>query len=392
MNDLARKVEALVVGGGPAGLAAAEVLSGAGHEVLLAEAMPSLGRKFLMAGKSGLNLTKDESAEAFQARYSRRNSVFREVMEGFGPEEVLAWAKGLGEPVFTGSTGRVFPKAMKASPLLRKWLVRLTEQGVEARTRWRWTSWEDGLWLFETPQGLQRVLPRVAVMALGGGSWARLGSNGVWAKVFQEEGIETVGFLPSNVGFSVNWSPHMEAHFGLPVKGVRLVAGDAESRGEWVISRRGMEGGGIYEVSQAVREGAALVVDLQPDRTVSDLQARLARAGKASLGNRLRKAGLSPVQRALVLEWGRNLALPLAERIKGLPVPLSGLMPLDEAISTAGGVDWGALDRLQLKMRPGVFCAGEMLDWDAPTGGYLLTACLATGFAAGNDASALLHG
>ena len=179
MNDLARKVEALVVGGGPAGLAAAEVLSGAGHEVLLAEAMPSLGRKFLMAGKSGLNLTKDESAEAFQARYSRRNSVFREVMEGFGPEEVLAWAKGLGEPVFTGSTGRVFPKAMKASPLLRKWLVRLTEQGVEARTRWRWTSWEDGLWLFETPQGLQRVLPRVAVMALGGGSWARLGSRGL---------------------------------------------------------------------------------------------------------------------------------------------------------------------------------------------------------------------
>lgn len=391
MSDPVHKVDALIVGGGPAGLAAAEVLLGAGHSVLLVEAMPSLGRKFLMAGKSGLNLTKDEASEAFRARYLRGSLVFQEVMERFGPREVLAWVEGLGEPVFTGSTGRVFPVAMKASPLLRKWLARLAEQGMNARTRWRWVGWDDDAWEFETPEGTQRVLPRVAVMALGGGSWARLGSDGAWQRVFQGEGIETVEFLPSNVGFRIEWSGHMEAHFGAPVKGVRLIAGAAESRGEWVISRRGMEGGGVYEVSQAVRDGADLVVDLQPDRTVEDLEARLGKAGKASFGNRLRKAGLSPVQRALVMEWGRDMPGSLGARIKALPVPVKGMMPLDQAISTAGGVDWATLDGLELKAKPGVFCAGEMLDWDAPTGGYLLTACLGTGFAAGRAALAHLQ-
>ena len=394
MSDAVRKVDALVVGGGPAGLAAAEVVSGAGYSVLLADAMPSLGRKFLMAGKSGLNLTKDEPEKAFRARYSRGNRAFHDVIEGFGPSEVLAWAEGLGESVFTGSTGRMFPKAMKASPLLRKWLARLAGQGVEAQTRWRWAGWEDDVWLFDTPEGVQRIMPRVAVCALGGGSWSRLGSDGAWQAVFQGQGIETTEFLPSNVGFRIDWSSHMKAHFGCPVKGVQLRAGKVESRGEWVISHRGMEGGGVYEVSRAVRDGAALQVDLQPDRTVDALQVRLGKSGKASLGNKLRKAGLSSVQRALAMEWSR--AVPegqsLAGRIKALPVPVAGMMPLDEAISTAGGVAWGALDALELKAKPGVFCAGEMLDWDAPTGGYLLTACLATGFAAGNAASDILVG
>ena len=269
-------------------------------------------------------------------------------------------------------------------------MTRLADRGVEARRRWRWRGWDGDVWLFETPDGLQRVQPEVAVMALGGGSWARLGSDGVWARLFQEEGIETVAFLPSNIGLRVAWSEQMRAHFGAPVKGVRLRAGEVESRGEWVISRAGIEGGGVYEVSQAVRNGAALFVDLQPDRLVEDIAARLARAGKGSLGNRLRKTGLSPVQRALLMEWGRPLpeGAALAARLKNLPVPVQGLMPLDQAISTAGGVSWEALDGLMLKARPGVFCAGEMLDWDAPTGGYLLTACLGTGFAAGQAALA----
>lgn len=387
-----KRVEALVVGAGPAGLAAAEVLSAGGLSVVVVDAMPSVGRKFLMAGKSGLNLTKDEDPAAFLARYGDGSEVFRGAIEAFGPDAVKGWARGLSEDLFTGTTGRVFPRAMKASPLLRRWMGRLAGQGVEVRTRWRWTGWDDERFVFSTPAGEVRVSADLAVMALGGGSWARLGSDGAWAKVFADAGIACLGFEASNAGLLVNWSDYLAGHFGAPVKGVALRAGDAFTRGEWVISKRGIEGGGVYEVTRAVREGAVLTVDLVPDWSVDEVARRLSRPrGKMSVSNYLRKAlGLSTVQRTLLMEWARPLpeGVALAALVKAVPVPVEGLFPLDEAISTAGGVAWEALDGFMLRARPGVFIAGEMLCWDAPTGGYLITGCLATGRAAAVQALA----
>ncbi len=377
-------MDALVIGGGPAGLAAAEVLAAAGKRVLLAEARPSVGRKLLMAGKSGLNLTKEE--EGFGAAYG--TDWLAPMLAAFGPSEVRAWAAGLGQETFTGSTGRVFPTAMKASPLLRAWLARL--ETVDVRTRWRWQGWEGAASLFSTPEGVQRLEAPVTVLALGGASWARLGSDGAWAGILAAEGVPLAPFRPANMGFEVAWSPHMTTHFGSPVKGARLSAGPLESRGEFVVSARGLEGGGIYEVSAAARDGAPLVVDLAPDLPVEDVTARLAKGGKDSIGNRLRKhLGLSPVARALLMEFGRPLpeGPALAALIKALPLRHSGPRPLDEAISVAGGVRREAVDEgLMLKARPGRFVAGEMLDWEAPTGGYLLTGCLATGRWAGQAA------
>ena len=388
MNGATDKCEALVIGGGPAGLAAAERLAARGYSVLVAEAMPSVGRKFLMAGKSGLNLTKTEEPEAFLSRFADGSDTLHAAMRDFGPKAVIAWAEGLGQPVFTGSTGRVFPVAMKASPLLRAWLARLAAMGVTVRTRMRWTGWEADAWRFETPDGVRLIRAEAVVLALGGASWRRLGSDGAWADGL---GLAVAPFKPSNVGLRVDWSAHMAPRFGQPVKAVRLIAGAVESRGEWVIAEGGIEGGGIYEVSMAVRDGAPLFLDLLPDLALDEVMARLARPrGKASLSNHVRKVlGLSPVLRALLMEWGRPLpeGTALAQRIKALPVPVIGTMPMDRAISTGGGLAWDALDGLMLKDRPGVFAAGEMLDWEAPTGGYLLTACLATGRAAGDAAS-----
>ena len=388
VNGASDKCDALVIGAGPAGLAAAERLAGRGVQVLVAEGMPSVGRKFLMAGKSGLNLTKSEGIEHFHRRYSDGSPAFAEAVHAFGPEEVCHWAEGLDQPVFTGSTGRVFPEAMKASPLLRAWLGRLAGLGVSFETRMRWTGRDGADWLFETPAGERRLRSGVTVLALGGASWRRLGSDGAWAGVL---GVPVAPFKPSNVGLRIGWSEHMAAHIGAPVKAVRLMAGAVESRGEWVISAGGIEGGGVYEVSMAVRDGALLFVDLLPDLDVAEVARRLSRPrGKASLANHLRKAlGLSAEQRALLMEWGRPLpeGAALARLLKALPVPVRGTMPLDQAISTGGGVAWDALDGFMLKALPGVFAAGEMLDWEAPTGGYLLTACLATGRAAGDAAA-----
>lgn len=387
-----KTVQALVVGAGPAGLAAAEVLSAGGLSVVVVDAMPSVGRKFLMAGKSGLNLTKDEGASAFLARFGDGSGAFREAVEAFGPEAVQDWARGLGEEVFTGTTGRVFPRAMKASPLLRRWMGRLAQLGVEVRTRWRWTGWDGAGFVFSTPEGEVRVAADVAVMALGGGSWARLGSDGAWAEVFAADGIACRGFEASNAGLCVNWSDHMAGFLGAPVKGTAFRAGDVVTRGEWVISKRGIEGGGVYEVTRAVREGAALTVDLVPEWSVEDVARKLSRPrGKMSVSNYLRKSlGLSAVQRAVLMEWARPLpeGAVLAALVKAVPVPVAGLFPLDEAISTAGGVEWEALDGFMMRAKPGVFVAGEMLDWDAPTGGYLMTGCLASGRAAARQALA----
>ena len=383
MEDTA---DAVVIGGGPAGLMAAEVIAKGGAKVIVCDGKPSLGRKFLMAGKSGLNLTKREEAAAFRGAYGDGFLSLERALAGFGPDEVVAWAEDLGQEMFTGSTGRVFPVAMKASPLLRAWLARLGGAGAELRTRWRWTGWQADCACIETPGGPVLVRARVTVLAMGGASWARLGSDGAWAAQFADQ---VADFAPANMGFEVDWSPHMAKHFGAPVKGVALLAGHEVGRGEFVISDRGLEGGGIYAVSRALREGAPLALDLLPDLSVDEVRQRLSRTRmKESLANRLRKGlGLSPVKIALVQEFGRPVPQDLAPLLKGLPVPLKGPRPMDEAISTAGGLRFDALTSdLMLKDRPGVFACGEMLDWEAPTGGYLLTACLATGRLAGEAA------
>ncbi len=364
---------ALVIGAGPAGLMAAEVLSGAGVSVTLVDQMPSVGRKFLMAGKSGLNLTK--VTDDFDAAYGVMPPVLAAALAAFGPDEVMAWAEGLGQPLFTGSTGRVFPKAMKASPLLRAWMGRLNSQGVTLLTRHRWVGWDGGETLFA---GHPSIAADLTICACGGGSWARLGSDGQWVDRF----ADVTPLRPANCGFVVKWSGHMAAHLGKPVKGVALTAGNLASRGEFVISARGIEGGGIYEVSAAMRDGAPLVVDLLPDRSLAQVRAALDRPrGKVSLSNHLRKVlRLDPVRIGLLNEFGRPFGDDLASTIKGLRILHQGPRPMDEAISTAGGLRFDALGGdLMVRDRPGVFAAGEMLDWEAPTGGYLITACLATG-------------
>ncbi|KNG93560.1 TIGR03862 family flavoprotein [Pseudaestuariivita atlantica] len=379
------RATALVIGAGPAGLMAAEVMAGAGLAVTVADAMPSPARKFLMAGKSGLNLTKDESGDAVLAAY--HGAGVTPMVAQFGPIEVMEWAEDLGQALFVGSSGRVFPKAMKASPLLRAWLARLDGMGVVLNRRWRWIG-APGEALFDTPEGEVRLERDVVVMALGGASWARLGSDGKWAA---RMGDRVAPFQPSNMGLLVDWSDKMAEHAGTPVKPLRLSAGDVSLPGEIVITARGIEGGGLYAVSRPVREGATLTLDLMPDLSVDAVRARLARKrGKASLSTHLRKTlGLPAVKRALMYEFGRPLPDELAPLLKALPVAHKGPPPMDEAISTAGGLRFDALTGgLMLRDVPGWYACGEMLDWEAPTGGYLLTACLATGRWAGRHAAA----
>lgn len=376
---------ALVIGAGPAGLMAAEQMALAGHKVVVAEAKPTVGRKFLMAGKSGLNVTKDEALPAFQGRFD--SDFLAPMLAEFGPAEVQHWCRDLGQPVFTGSSGRVFPKAMKASPLLRAWLVRLTAAGVEFRTRWRWAGFEGDAFAFDTPLGRQVLAPAVSVLALGGASWARLGSDAAWVPWLAERGVEIAPFRPANMGLAVTWSPHMARFFGQPVKGTALLAGSQRERGEFVISARGLEGGGIYAVSRSVRDGATLALDFMPDVARTEVDARLAkmRSGETA-ANCLRKLGLPAVAVALVMEFGRGM--PLGQAVKALAVAHDGPRPIDEAISVAGGITRAAVtDGLELQAIRGVFVCGEMLDWEAPTGGYLLTAAWATGRWAGRAAA-----
>ncbi|WP_297341484.1 TIGR03862 family flavoprotein [Pseudophaeobacter sp.] len=394
--DQERVWDAVVIGGGPAGLMAAGELAVQGHRVLLVEAKPSLGRKFLMAGKSGLNLTKDEPLAQLLPHFGAAAASLAPIIAAFDAAAIQDWARGLGQPLFTGSTGRVFPEKMKASPLLRAWLGELDKLGVTQQTRWRWTGWQGADLCFDTPDGAQQVKTRCTVLALGGASWARLGSDGGWSEILAAQGVGLEPFKPANTGLLVDWSAHVQGQYGQPVKGVKWQAGSSASRGEAVISARGLEGGGIYTVSAAVRDGADLSVDLLPDLSAGEITKRLSRPrGKASLANHLRRSlKLGAARTALLQEFGRPLPQhpeDLAALIKALPVNHAGLRPMDEAISTAGGLRWAELTPdLMLAKRPGTFCAGEMLDWEAPTGGYLLTGCFATGRWAGQGAARYL--
>lgn len=381
-----------MIGGGPAGLAAAEVLASRGMTVTLAEAKPSLGRKFLMAGKSGLNLTMDLPFDSFAAGYGDGADWLRPHLASFDNQAVQHWATDLGQTLFTGSTGRVFPRAMKASPLLRAWIARLSGQGVRLQTRWRWTGLsQKGRFAFDTPDGRQDIAADVTVLALGGASWSRLGSDGEWADLLSGRGVPCRAFVPSNMGIRVDWSRHMAPAFGRPLKNIALRAGTGRfCRGEAMISARGLEGSLVYQMSPAIRQGLPLFIDLLPDLSADRVAEALTRQPKkASLSNAVRKGlNLDGAKTALLLELvSERSRAAVAAEAKSLPLRHAGAAPLQEAISTAGGVDRAALDGLMLRALPGVFCAGEMIDWDAPTGGYLLTACLALGRAAGAQAA-----
>ncbi len=380
-----------VIGGGPAGLIAAERLRACGCEVAVYERMPTFGRKLLMAGRGGLNLTHSEPLDRFEARYGAATDRLKPCLDAFPPQALVAWTEALGHATFVGSSGRVFPKAMKASPLLRAWLRRLAEQGVRLETRAPWTGWDAaGALSFG---GRPAVGADAVVLALGGASWPRLGSTGDWAEMLAAKGVEIVPFRPANCGVLVAWSASFRDRFaGTPLKTLALSFEGERVRGEAMIARYGLEGGGVYALSARLREAiardgrAVLELDLRPDVTEGALAAKLARprAGQ-SLATFLRKAaGLSPVAVNLIREaHPGGLPETLARAIKAVPIVLTGTQGLDRAISSAGGVAWSAVDAgLMLRALPGVFVAGEMLDWEAPTGGYLLQGCFATGVAA----------
>jgi uncharacterized flavoprotein (TIGR03862 family) len=390
------KKSVAIIGGGPSGLMAAEHLAGKGHAVTVYDAMPTVGRKFLLAGKSGLNITHAEDYERFVTRFGAANDRLRPVLDLMTPTAIRNWAAGLGTETFVGSSGRIFPKAMKASPLLRAWLQRLEGMGVIVLTRHRWTGFDGDALLFDTPEGSKRVAADATLLALGGASWPKLGSTAAWVPLLQASGVDVSALRPANCGFDCDFSDSFDSRFsGYPVKSVKATSTAGTTQGEFVISRGGIEGSLIYAHSAALRDAldqeghAALTLDLTPGRTAEKLSADLARQDrKASFSTRLKKAAnLDKVKIALLREVraDANQLDPegLANLIKALPLTVNRPRPIEEAISTAGGVALEAIDeRFMLKSRPGTFIAGEMLDWEAPTGGYLLTACFATGIAA----------
>ena len=400
-----------IVGAGPAGLMAAEAAAGAGIRVDIYEHMSSPGRKLLMAGRGGLNLTHDEPLESFLARYGTRRREIGRLLAGFGPSEQREWVEALGIATFVGSSGRVFPRAMKAAPLLRAWLHRLSALGVQLHTRHRWLGWDDqGRARLRSPAGEQVIDCDALLLAAGGGSWRRLGSDAGWCEPLCARGVALAPLRPANCGFDATWSEHFRSRAaGQPLKPIALSVSDDRGHtlrepGECVVTETGIEGGVVYTLSAVLRDAierhgrVTVQLDLAPDRKPVWLAASLARArGKRSLAEHLRRrAGIDGVKRLLLYECLPAAVLQdaamLAAGIKSLPLTLLAARPLDEAISSAGGVPFEALDEhLMLRALPGVFCAGEMLDWEAPTGGYLLTACLASGRVAGRGAAAWLQ-
>jgi len=434
LNPLAFSCDIAVIGGGPAGLMAAEAAAHAGARVHVFDAMPSVGRKFLLAGKGGLNLTHSEPLAQFLPRYGARQELLAPWLHAFGPAELRAWAEGLGVPTFTGTSGRVFPRDMKAAPLLRAWLHRLRGQGVQFHMRHRWLGWaEDGRLRFATPEGEAAVQARAVVLALGGASWARLGSDGAWVPALEQRGVPVAPLRPANCGFdvprvdapagetrrdffreligrgpapAVGWTPFFTERFaGQPFKSVALAFTDSQGRhfarrGEFVATATGVEGSLVYAVSHLLRDEieahghATFHLDLLPDHSPERVLAEVRHPrGARSLSSHLKgRLGLDGIKAAILHEQlgkaGMADAAVLARAIKALPITVVAARPLDEAISTAGGVPFEALhENLMLRAAPGVFCAGEMLDWEAPTGGYLLTACFATGHVAGEGAA-----
>jgi uncharacterized flavoprotein (TIGR03862 family) len=405
MSDLSAAVA--VIGAGPAGMMAAETIAAAGHGVEVYDAMPSAGRKFLLAGVGGLNLTHSEPFEAFVGRYGARAAVLAPLLREFGADALRGWAAGLGVATFVGSSGRIFPTDMKAAPLLRAWLHRLRGQGVRLHMRHRWQGWDDdGALHFATPHGALAVRPQATVLALGGASWPKLGSDGAWWPWLQARGVDLAPLQPSNCGFDVAWSEHFRTrHAGEPLKSVALTVDGRRQVGECVVTAGGVEGSLVYAASAALRERiardgeAVFELDLLPHRSLEWVARELAHPrGPRSLSTHLKtrlhlagvKAGLlwERVPREVQADAARFAAL-----IKALPIRVTAPRPIAEAISSAGGVRFEALDDgLMLRALPGVFCAGEMLDWEAPTGGYLLTACFASGRAAGLGAVRWLAG
>lgn len=386
-----------IIGAGPAGLMAAEVLGTAGCRVTVYEAMPTVGRKLLLAGKSGLNITHAEDYHRFRTRFGAASPALRKALDAFTPDDVRAWAAGLGSETFVGSSQRVFPRSMKASPLLRAWLRSLDTLGVEILARHRWEGFEGDQLRIEGPDGARRITaPDAVLLALGGASWPRLGSDAAWVDWLAGRGVAINPLKPANCGFDVDWSDVMRDGFaGAPLKGVTATSAAGTHQGEFVVSRHGIEGSLVYHHAAALRDAlerdgqAELLVDLAPGRSLERLAANLARQDrKASFTTRLRKgAGMEGVKVALLRELSSPAAaadpVALARSIKHLPIPVRRTRPIAEAISSAGGICFESLDaHYMLKTLPGVFAAGEMLDWEAPTGGYLLTACLATGRAA----------
>jgi uncharacterized flavoprotein (TIGR03862 family) len=397
---------AIVIGGGPAGLMAAEVLSAGGVQVDLYDAMASVGRKFLLAGKGGMNITHSEDIENFAGRYGKRRPEVETWLDGFTPQQVRDWIHGLGIDTFVGSSGRVFPTDMKAAPLLRAWLHRLRESGVRFHMRHRWLGWREGALLFATPEGERLDSADATVLALGGASWARLGSDGAWAPLLKERGVDVAPLVPMNCGFDAAWSEHFSSrHAGAPLTTVALAVEDVDGRrlyrkGQFVVTASGIEGSLVYALSGAIRDRilrdrqATVHIDLLPDHDAGRVMAEVMHPrGTRSMSSHLQsRLGIKGVKSGLLHEAlsKAEYADPeaLARALKALPVTLLRPRPIDEAISSGGGVRFEALasNAGMLRALPGVFVAGEMVDWEAPTGGYLLTACFGSGRAAGQGA------
>ena len=388
--SLSLPVSIAVIGAGPAGLMAAERLAASGASVTVYDRMPSVARKFLMAGRGGLNLTHSEPMDRFGSRYGKRAAALKPALDVFSPRDLRAWADDLGAETFVGTSGRVFPKAMKASPLLRAWLNRLEGLGVVIRTRHDWRGWEGEALLFDSPDGQVRIKADRTILALGGASWPRLGSNGNWTTLLEARGVEIAPLKPANAGFTVGWTNHFADRFaGQPLKNIALSFAGRTVKGEVMLTRAGIEGGAIYALSGVLRDTIArngyadLILDLRPDMNAGQVASKLGRASaKDSLSNRLRKTlNLSPAAIGLMHETK-------AADIKAVPLRLTAMQELDRAISSAGGIRFEALTPgFELKALPGVYAIGEMLDWEAPTGGYLLQACFATAVAAARSIS-----